>query len=202
MKANDAGTLADSLAIRCCSWDSNPGIFVAFSWVAVFILAVLFTAASAGAAENVHEDDMDRSIKPGADFYRYANGGWLHKTTIPPGQSSYDTRAWMAEKTSARVRALIEGAAAARLSRDVTTKKVGDYYTSFIDTDSIEARKLTPLASGMAVISGIRDKASKLRCGGRLCRTHIRQGSIGAIRSVTSTTGTRRMRSPPATSYI
>ena len=56
---------------------------------------------------------MDRSIKPGDDFYRYANGGWLKTATIPAGQTSFDTRAILVEKTSQRVRDLIQEAAAA-----------------------------------------------------------------------------------------
>ena len=59
---------------------------------------------------------MDRSIKPGDDFYRYANGGWLKTTTIPAGQTSFDNRAILVEKTSKRVRDLIQEAAAANAS--------------------------------------------------------------------------------------
>ncbi len=54
---------------------------------------------------------MNRSIKPGDDFYRYANGGWLGSVSIPAGQASYDTRAMLMEKTSERVRDLIQQAA-------------------------------------------------------------------------------------------
>jgi hypothetical protein len=28
--------------------------------------------------------NMDRSVKPGDDFYRYANGDWIKRTEIPP----------------------------------------------------------------------------------------------------------------------
>src|SRR5690348_14072943 len=56
---------------------------------------------------------IDRSVRPGDDFYRYANGAWLATTTIPAGQSVYDTRAILVERTSGRVRDLIQGAAAA-----------------------------------------------------------------------------------------
>ena len=48
--------------------------------------------------------DIDRSVKPGDDFYRYANGDWLKTVTIPAGQQSFDTRAILTEKTSQRVR--------------------------------------------------------------------------------------------------
>jgi predicted metalloendopeptidase len=35
---------------------------------------------------------MDRSIKPGDDFYHYANGNWLRAVVIPASQPSYDTQ--------------------------------------------------------------------------------------------------------------
>ena len=60
---------------------------------AISIAALSLTAAAPFRCANTSQDDMDRSIKPGDDFYRFANGGWLRTVTIPAGQSSYDTRA-------------------------------------------------------------------------------------------------------------
>src|SRR5471030_590174 len=31
---------------------------------------------------------MDRSVKPGDDFFQYVNGGWLKTAVIPPDRSS------------------------------------------------------------------------------------------------------------------
>jgi predicted metalloendopeptidase len=103
---------------------------------------------------------MDPSVNPGDDFYRYANGGWLKANTIPAGQSSYDTRAMLAEKTSQRVRELIQNAASAHAPKGSVMQKVGDYYASFLDQDSIEAKGLLPLADEMAHILAINDKTS------------------------------------------
>jgi predicted metalloendopeptidase len=33
---------------------------------------------------------MDRSVKPGDDFYRYANGDWLKRAEIPPDRRYID----------------------------------------------------------------------------------------------------------------
>jgi predicted metalloendopeptidase len=33
---------------------------------------------------------MDRAVKPGDDFHRYANGGWLKRTEIPPDRRYID----------------------------------------------------------------------------------------------------------------
>ena len=103
---------------------------------------------------------MDRSIKPGDDYYRYANGGWLRTSAIPAGRAGYDTHAILVEKTSQRVRDLIQDTAAAQPIRGSVAQKVGDYYASFMDEDDIEAKGLTPLADEMAMISAITNKAS------------------------------------------
>jgi putative endopeptidase len=106
------------------------------------------------------QDEIDRSIKPGDDFYRYANGGWLKSTEIPAGRSSYDTRAILNEKTAQRVRELIQNAAAAHAAEGSITQKVGDYFTSYMDEDAIKSKGLTPLAAELARISAIADKTA------------------------------------------
>jgi len=128
--------------------------------IVVFAFAVSLGTAAAAQNTDTQDTDIDRSIKPGDDFYRYANGGWLRTAAIPAGQSSYGTSAMLAEKTSQRVRNLIQDAAASQPAKGGVAQKVGDYYASFMDEDSIEAKGLTPLADEMAIISAIPNKAS------------------------------------------
>jgi len=133
---------------------------------AVFVLAISMFASShslaaAPAPQTANaQDDLDRSIKPGDDFYRYANGTWLKTSTVPPGQASYDTRAILNEKTAQRVRGVIQDAASAQAAKGSVTQKVGDYYTSFLDEDGIAAKGLAPLAGEMASITAITNKAA------------------------------------------
>jgi putative endopeptidase len=126
----------------------------------VLALVALSIAAAPPAPKKPDPDDMDHAIKPGDDFYRYANGDWLKANTIPVGHSSYDTRAMLAEKTSQRVRDLIQNAAAAHATKGSVVQKVGDYYASFLDQGGIEAKGLSPLADEMARIAAITDKTS------------------------------------------
>jgi putative endopeptidase len=127
---------------------------------AIFAFSVFLGTAASPDDQNARTQDMDRSIKPGDDFYRYANGGWLGTAAIPGGQASYDTRAILVERTSRRVRDLIQEAAAAQPAKGSIAQKVGDYYASFMDEDGIEAKGLTPLAAEMAMIAAITNKAS------------------------------------------
>jgi putative endopeptidase len=135
-------------------------IFRTTPLVVIFAFAVSLGTAAAPVDQNVKAQDVDRSVRPGDDFYRYANGGWLKTAAIPDGQSSYDTRALLVEKTSQRVRDLIQDAAAAQPVRGSIVQKVGDYYASFMDEDGIEAKGLAPLADEMARISAITNKPS------------------------------------------
>ena len=130
-------------------------------WLATML--ALFTsviAAAQAVPQSFIADRIDNSIKPGDDFYRYANGIWLKATAIPAGQSSYDNRAFLAERTSHQVRDLIQNAASAHGSKGSVVQKVGDYYASFVDQNSIEAKGLSPLADEMTKIAAIADTKS------------------------------------------
>jgi putative endopeptidase len=93
--------------------------------VVVLASVAYLSGAALPVAENVYTQDIDRSIKPGDDFYRYANGGWLARIAIPAGQSAYDTRAILTERTSQRVRDLIQGAAVGQPAKGSAAQKVG-----------------------------------------------------------------------------
>ena len=120
--------------------------------------AIALSVAPGG--ENTNTQDMDHSIAPGDDFYHYANGGWLKTAAIPAGQASFDTRAILVARTSQRVRDLIQDAASAQSTKGSITQKVGDYYASFMDESTIEAKGMTPLADEMARISAIANRTS------------------------------------------
>ncbi len=134
-------------------------VFRMMALVVIFVFAA-FLAKAAPADPSLDLNEMERSIKPGDDFYRYANGGWLKTAVIPAGQSSFDTRAILVQKTSQRVRDLIQDAASAKSVNGSVAQKVGDYYASFMDQDGIEAKGLTPLAGEMAEIAAITNKTS------------------------------------------
>jgi predicted metalloendopeptidase len=128
--------------------------------VALVTCSVSFTAAGSSVAQDTNADAMDRSVKPGDDFYRYANGGWLKSAASRASQSSIDNRATLVERTNQRIRDLIERASASHPAAVSLEQKVGDYYASVLEQDTVEAKGLEPLTDEMATISAIADKAS------------------------------------------
>jgi putative endopeptidase len=136
-------------------------LFRSAAQVTIFAFAVSLGTAAAPVDQNAsaQDTDIDRHVRPGDDFYRYANGTWL-RTATTAGQAGFDTRAILVKKTNQRVRDLIQAADAPHAVRGSIAQKVGDYYASFIDEDGIEAKGLTPLADEVAVISAITNKTS------------------------------------------
>src|SRR5256714_6042355 len=53
-------------------------------------------------------EGMDRSVKPGDDFFRYVNGKWVATTKIPPDRASYGAFAILSDLSEARERALLD----------------------------------------------------------------------------------------------
>ena len=128
--------------------------------ITIVAFLTLANVAQAPTSQVTRSQDIDRSINPGEDFYRYANGTWL-KTAAPlAGQSSLDIRAMLTERNAQRVRALIEKAAASHPDKGTIEQKVGDYYASYLDQNAIESKGLSPLADSLRQISAISDKAS------------------------------------------
>lgn len=126
------------------------------------IVALLAFAALAQqpAPQVANSQDIDYSVKPGQDFYRFANGGWLKTASPPAGQSSLDIRAMLVERNAQRVRDIIREVATNRSTNGTIAQKVGDYYSSFMDQAAIESKGLAPLTGSLSRISAITDKSS------------------------------------------
>ncbi|MBC6981280.1 M13 family metallopeptidase [Caulobacter sp. 17J80-11] len=115
---------------------------------------------------------MDRAVKPGDDFYKFANGAWMERTQIPADRSNWTTFGVLTEKAAGRTRKIIQDAAA-NPAGDADTKKIGDYYASFMDEAQIEAKGLTPLQPQLAELAAIKDKTALSKALGKSLRADV-----------------------------
>ncbi|MBL9214720.1 MAG: M13 family metallopeptidase [Opitutaceae bacterium] len=100
-------------------------------------------------------DYMDRSVSPGADFNRYANGGWLERTEIPADKSRWGAFDALGENNWRRIRGLLEEAAADPGPAGTTRQKVGDFFATALDTAAIDAAGLKPIEAELARIEAL-----------------------------------------------
>jgi len=123
------------------------------------LLATALAAAGAfflsAAAPGIDLAGIDKNVKPGDDFFAYANGTWDKTTEIPVDRSSWGSNGELAEVTDKRVAELIQSAASAK---GVEAKKIADYYASYMDEAGIEAKGITPLTPAFERIAAIADR--------------------------------------------
>jgi putative endopeptidase len=127
-------------------------------------------------------DGMDRSVSPGDDFYRYANGRWLDRTEIPADRPAYGMFTRLEETANRRTREIIEQAVSAR---DPQTRKLGDLFAAFMDEAAIEARGTAPLKPELdriAAIANRRQLAAELGSTVRADVDPLNTGEVGTER--------------------
>ena len=115
---------------------------------------------------------IDRTVAPGDDFFRYANGKWLKTAAIPPDRSSWGVDEELTELTAKRNAELIRNSGGAAPAGS-EARKIGDYYASFMDAARIEQLGLKPLESGLRSIDAIHDRAGLARALGATLRADV-----------------------------
>jgi putative endopeptidase len=134
------------------------------------------THGSAGSGSASHQAQIgafgldlsarDTTVKPGDDFFRYANGHWLDTHAIPADRSSWGSPEALQEEAQKKVRGLIE-ALPVGAPIGSTEQKVGDFYRAYMDTEAIDRAGLAPVQPVLTAIAAARTRAQLLRLMGR-----------------------------------
>ena len=87
---------------------------------------------------------LDRSAKPGDDFFAYVNGKWAATDVIQPQYPASGVSLNLQLGAEQAVRSIVEEMAAGRHASGSLEQKVGDSYRAFVDTAAIEAAGMAP----------------------------------------------------------
>jgi putative endopeptidase len=120
-------------------------------------------AADAPGGAGIDPAKMDRSVKPGDQFYDYANGAWLKSAEIPADRISVGAGYDSAIETERRQKALIADLLAKPQAPGSEAAKIRAYYQAYVDTAAIDAAGLKPLQGDLARYAAIRSKAALVR---------------------------------------
>jgi putative endopeptidase len=127
---------------------------------AVFVLLFAASAQQASDKDNhgIVAADMDRSVRPGNNFFEYCNGGWLKRTEIPADRAGVGVFSALADISNKNTAALIEEIAKSNAAPGSGNRKIADLYNSYMDESGIESKGLAPLKPYLQAIAGIRDR--------------------------------------------
>ncbi|HYM26574.1 MAG TPA: M13 family metallopeptidase [Steroidobacteraceae bacterium] len=141
-------------------------------WIAACLVLSAGAATPPAQPHGLDVAGIDKSVAPGDDFFRYANGAWLKSTEIPADRSSYGSGAQLSELTAERTAELIR-TAAAKAAAGTEARKIGDYYNSFMDEAAIESKAAGPLQPGLQAIAAIKSRAALARALGATLRADV-----------------------------
>ncbi len=116
-------------------------------------------------------DTLSTKVRPQDDLYRHVNGEWIAHTDIPDDKARWGAFHLIAEQAEKDVRAIIEESTEAETGTE--TRKIGDLYTSFMDTDRVNDLGAEPIRDQLALVDGIDDIPGFLRTVGELERVGV-----------------------------
>ncbi|MBF0694013.1 MAG: peptidase M13 [Flavobacterium sp.] len=101
--------------------------------------------------------NMDTLVKPGDDFTKYVNGAWDKATEIPSDKSSYGAGHIVDDKAIEDVKNIIEESAKGKFAEGSNEQKIGDFYQSYMDLKTRDAKGITPIAAELKAIDNIKN---------------------------------------------
>jgi len=126
--------------------------------VALLSAALAFASGAAVAADAPQDflaAHLDTSVDPGVDFFQYANGAWLKAHPIPASESSWGIGNEVDEELYARLRTISETAATAQAAAGSDQQKIGDFWSTAMDTARADRLGVAPLRDELARIDAI-----------------------------------------------
>ena len=104
-------------------------------------------------------EDMDTTVDPSVDFYKYANGGWIKQHPLPDDKSRFGVFDLMAEENRERLKEIINDVAANKGPQGSVSQKIGDFYASGLDMENRNANGYSSLKPYLEKIAGLTDKS-------------------------------------------
>ena len=116
-------------------------------------------------------DELSAEIRPQDDLFRHVNGAWLDRTEIPEDKARWGSFHLIAEQAEKDVHAIVEESQNA--AADSEARKIGDLYTSFMNTERITALGGSPLVDQLARVDAIESIPALLHTLGEFERDGI-----------------------------
>ncbi|MEP6868094.1 MAG: M13 family metallopeptidase [Novosphingobium sp.] len=126
-----------------------------------------------GTAIGIDTAAMDKTVKPGDQFYLYANGNWMKKTEIPADRSSIGGFYIADQQTEKQLGDLIADINKGDPAPDSDAGRIKALYSAYLDAKAIDAAGMNPVKADLARFAAITDIKSLSRVLGEQLRADV-----------------------------
>jgi putative endopeptidase len=147
---------------------------------ALLLLSLLPACADQGrdqhqsaSEQDILAANLDPSVRPGDDFFRYATGRWMAANPIPASESSWTIGHLVNEQLYSAKRKINETAAASSAIPGSAQAKIGDFWSAAMDTARAEAQGTAPLAEYLKRIEAVNSPAQTVSLAAELQRIGV-----------------------------
>lgn len=134
----------------------------------VSLLIASLTAGAQTLSSGIDPNNLDRSVRPGDDFYQYAVGTWLKNNPLDAEHSENGAFTDIYEATTKQVQGLIEEAAASKAAKGSIEQKIGDLYNMAMDSARLNREGAKPIQPMLERIRNIQSKRELQLCFAQL----------------------------------
>lgn len=114
-------------------------------------------------------NNLDTNVKPGDNFFNYANGGWLKANPIPDEYSRYGAFEVLGKKNEEEIKSIIEEVSSkTEIEKGSPEQQIRDFYNSGMDTNRIEELGIKPIEATITDIQNIKTKAELIEMQAKL----------------------------------
>jgi len=152
----------------------SRNLVTALALSVVLSMGAASCSRQAGGGEiGISVDRMDTSVRPGQDFYAYANGAWQRNTEIPADRSSIGAFYIASLETERQNTELINGILNSSPAAGSNEERIANFYRAYLNTAAIDAAGMAPLQADLARFEAIATRADLSRVLGEQIRADV-----------------------------
>ncbi|MBS1486586.1 MAG: M13 family metallopeptidase [Bacteroidetes bacterium] len=136
----------------------------------LFVLAITSLVVACNTRKEKKPDNpfaaikgVDSTLKPGDNFFLYANKIWHDTAQIPPSQAGVGAYMFMNYPQRIRLQNILDSVSNATSAPGSIEQKIGDFYASGMDTVTINKRSYDPIKPVLQTIENITDISSCMK---------------------------------------
>lgn len=109
------------------------------------------------AGKDVFAGNVDTTVNPADDFFQFVNGQWFKNNPIPASETNWGIGKMVNDEIYNKLKCINEEAAKANAAEGSDTKKIGDFWSTGMDSAKADKLGTQPLQKELDMISNAKD---------------------------------------------